>query len=246
MCVLISVLVSVVGAVVMVTIEHLIHFGYLSHFLAHLHHGTGSVLLESAVIGILIVFALLPVALTATFLLRRLNLANEQLVLMVNRDRLTDAASRDFFFSHVENEETKGVVLMVDVDHFKAVNDTYGHGTGDKALVEVASTLRRNTKREDIVCRFGGEEFVVYLADRTAHEGMIVAERLRELVANTPVLASGGTIRLTISIGGAIKDSSEEIDKIITRADEALYQAKECGRNQVVFAEDDRPARTAA
>ena len=122
---------------------------------------------------------------------------------------------------------------MVDIDYFKRVNDTYGHLTGDRVISHVASVLRDAVRPGDIVCRFGGEEFVVFLADADQNAGAIMAERLRALVAESPVDEAGTTLNVTVSIGGSLKSAAEHIETAIQRADDALYRAKTGGRNQV-------------
>ncbi|WP_415921322.1 GGDEF domain-containing protein [Tateyamaria sp. SN6-1] len=153
---------------------------------------------------------------------------------LVERDRLTDVATRDFFFSRMEQmPEAYGVSLMVDIDFFKHVNDTYGHLTGDKVISHVASLLQGAVRRDDIVCRFGGEEFVVFLAKADHSAGAAMAERLRKMVADTAMDDAGTVVNVTISIGGSLKDALEGVEAAISRADEALYRAKNAGRNQV-------------
>ncbi|MFL4471875.1 GGDEF domain-containing protein [Tateyamaria armeniaca] len=153
---------------------------------------------------------------------------------LVERDRLTDVSTRDFFFARMaQKPEAYGMSLMVDIDFFKRVNDTYGHLTGDKVIAHVATLLQRAVSPEDIVCRFGGEEFVVFLADTDHSAGAATAERLRALVADSPIDEAGTTLRVTVSIGGSLKEAADNIETAIQRADDALYVAKNDGRNQV-------------
>ena len=159
---------------------------------------------------------------------------SEELRRLVERDRLTDVATRDFFFERMsEMPDAYGTSLMVDIDFFKRVNDTYGHLTGDKVISHVASVLQNAVRASDIVCRFGGEEFVVFLADADHAAGEAMAERLRALVADSPIDEAGNTLSVTVSIGGSLKDAAENIELAIQRADDALYRAKNGGRNQV-------------
>ena len=159
---------------------------------------------------------------------------SQELRRLVERDRLTDVATRDFFFTRMAQEpEAYGISLKVDIDYFKRVNDTYGHLTGDRVISHVASVLRDAVRPGDIVCRFGGEEFVVFLADADQNAGAIMAERLRALVAESPVDEAGTTLNVTVSIGGSLKSAAEHIETAIQRADDALYRAKTGGRNQV-------------
>lgn len=167
-----------------------------------------------------------------------IHLLNEELTRIVSRDRLTDVATRDFFFENMQDDPTAyGVSLMVDIDFFKRVNDTYGHLAGDKVIARVAGVLKRETRPEDIVCRFGGEEFIVFLSNADYAAGAIMAERLRAVIAATPVISEGTHIRVTVSIGGSLKDATERIDASIRRADLALYRAKMGGRDRIEMAQ---------
>lgn len=156
---------------------------------------------------------------------------------LVNRDRLTDAATRDYFFDQMESDVNSfGVSLMIDIDHFKNINDTYGHLVGDKVIRHVAEALRRTVRDEDIVCRFGGEEFVVFLANHQTENGVEVAERIRTAIAKEVVRVQEAAISVTVSIGGSLKDAVTDINDAIKMADDALYRAKAAGRNQTIFA----------
>ena len=169
--------------------------------------------------------------------LRENTLLSDELVRLVNRDRLTDVATRDFFFRRMESDPTAyGVSLMVDIDHFKQVNDTHGHYAGDAVIKHVSQILRRETREQDIVCRFGGEEFVVFLHEVSADQGLVVAERMRTAVAADVLPATGDrpAVSVTVSIGGSLKERMEDINLSIQQADAALYQAKSNGRNRTV------------
>ncbi|WP_159453087.1 GGDEF domain-containing protein [Pseudooctadecabacter jejudonensis] len=162
---------------------------------------------------------------------------------LVERDRLTDVATRDYFFSKLKSRpDSYGVSLMVDIDHFKSVNDTYGHLAGDDVIVAVADVMRDTVRENDIVCRFGGEEFVVFLdrADKAA--GAKIAERIRADVAARVTQTGVGPVRVTVSVGGSLKEELENIEQTIQRADEALYQAKSLGRNRTVMDWDKQMA----
>ena len=122
---------------------------------------------------------------------------------------------------------------MIDADHFKKVNDTYGHKVGDKVLIELSSTVERALRDNDIVARYGGEEFVAFLADNNAEQGKIVADRLRESISRIVVYSEDKQpVKFTVSIGVSSSDISDNIDTLIRTADEALYRAKENGRNR--------------
>ena len=160
----------------------------------------------------------------------------QELQRLVDRDRLTDVATRDYFFARMaEMPDASGVTLMVDIDHFKRVNDTYGHLVGDRVIAEVAGILKASVQPQDIVCRFGGEEFVIFLQGRDRTTGQQAAEAMRGMVEAMYLKFAGEEISVTLSIGGALKDCTEHITVSIQTADAALYAAKEAGRNRTMF-----------
>ena len=125
-------------------------------------------------------------------------------------------------------------VLMLDIDHFKNFNDTYGHLAGDKVLATLAKTLRHSVREEDCVARFGGEEFVILLSECNPPSLFSVAERIRKEVEKMEVFEKDVRLKVTISIGGSLvkSDKTETPKTIIKRIDDALYQSKENGRNR--------------
>jgi diguanylate cyclase (GGDEF)-like protein len=126
---------------------------------------------------------------------------------------------------------------MVDLDHFKDVNDRYGHGVGDIVLTEVARRLRVTARPLDSVARFGGEEFLVVLPDCSEQDAVAVAERLRTRVGESPVVVGKSSrVSVTCSIGVATLQDDEHPSVLLTRADIALYDAKGDGRDRVVMA----------
>jgi len=122
-------------------------------------------------------------------------------------------------------------LLMLDIDHFKSINDTYGHQAGDNVLIEVASRVRRSLRGNDVVARWGGEEFVVMLRDCALPDARRLAEEIRSTIAEVPFGTLGS---LTVSIGAAEIRASENLASWLGRADQALYRAKRAGRNEVV------------
>jgi diguanylate cyclase (GGDEF)-like protein len=130
-------------------------------------------------------------------------------------------------------------VAMVDIDHFKRINDEYGHGAGDDVLRVVARRLRQATRPDDVIARWGGEEFCVLLAD-VADDGQLaaLAERLRRAVATGPVSVGGAShLAVTVSVGAARATSRQRMpESLLARADVALYRAKETGRNRASIA----------
>ena len=136
-------------------------------------------------------------------------------------------------------------VLVIDIDHFKSVNDEHGHEAGDAVLREVAGRMQDSVRLEDMVGRWGGEEFLVVLPNTTDQGAAELAERLRQVVADTPCrLADGDAVQVTISVGCAAS-LIDDAGILVRSADAAMYQAKQTGRNRVVVAAVDDLARSA-
>jgi two-component system cell cycle response regulator len=159
-------------------------------------------------------------------------------------DELTGLYNRRYVVAHLEelvarvnnDGATDTSVMMFDVDHFKAVNDQFGHPGGDDALRQLADRALRGVRSIDLVARLGGEEFVVVLPETDLAAATIVAERLRHAVAVEPFFIHSSSERhpITISIGVAVAQTGDTVDTLLQRADDALYQAKNAGRNKVV------------
>jgi len=159
-------------------------------------------------------------------------------------DELTGLYNRRYFDRHLalmldkaREQERDMAVMLIDMDFFKAVNDTHGHDIGDGVLREFAQRLRRNIRGVDLACRFGGEEFVVLMPDTDFRQAQGVAERVRMSVAERPFeLGAGLPLPVTVSVGVALNESdADSPEMILKRADVALYRAKREGRNRVVF-----------
>jgi two-component system, cell cycle response regulator len=132
-------------------------------------------------------------------------------------------------------------VMMVDVDHFKSINDTHGHAVGDKVLVELGKVIRSAVRSDDQVCRLGGEEFLVVCQDTDVSATLQVAERLRANVLGTPINVNGVQIQATVSIGIACKEPAmADVDELVKAADKALYGAKHAGRNRTCLMTEGR------
>jgi len=124
---------------------------------------------------------------------------------------------------------------MTDIDHFKEINDTYGHDIGDFVLKNFAERLRRNTRQSDLVCRMGGEEFLLIMPNTGLSGAYRIGERLRTRIASEPFQTGEGTrVRVTASVGiAALDGESETPESLLKRADNALYAAKRRGRNRI-------------
>ena len=135
--------------------------------------------------------------------------------------------------------------LLFDIDHFKKINDNHGHMIGDQVLQGIAQTCMKNLRTDDILGRFGGEEFVILLPETKLEDAKNIAERLRLLIEETPIQTEIGVIHATISIGLAIKGKTSRltIDQLLSRADRAMYRAKQAGRNRVIIW-DERDLQT--
>lgn len=176
----------------------------------------------------------------------KLRHANDELSKLAATDPLTGLANRRSFDDALKRDISRAqrtgeplCVLILDVDHFKVINDTHGHGFGDFVLTRIGDVLRSALRQGDFPARWGGEEFVALLPASPADGGKVVAERIRVTLEQTPIVAHGKTIRVTASFGVAefVKDASADpIRPLIERADAALYEAKRTGRNKVVVA----------
>jgi two-component system cell cycle response regulator len=171
--------------------------------------------------------------------------AREAMRFKATHDALTETWNRGTILETLEREVSRsrreGVglgVLMMDLDHFKSVNDTYGHLAGDSVLREVTKRMRAEIRPYDALGRYGGEEFLILLPGCNAAITRDKAEQLRELICREPVTTASGDLRVTMSVGGvAISDWPEDgTNQILQMADSALYRAKEDGRNRTVRA----------
>lgn len=167
------------------------------------------------------------------------------------RDPLTGLYNRAFFLDQVgplaEQGDARGLglaVLLLDIDHFKRVNDAHGHDAGDAVLREVAVVLRESTRTEDLVARYGGEEFIVGLPVAAPDQATDRAERIRANLAARRIKVHGDSLRVTASLGLSFAQSGRvgSLTSLITAADLCLYQAKNAGRNRVIFRVDPQPA----
>lgn len=168
---------------------------------------------------------------------------NEELYQNSITDRLTGVSNRLFLldflnreFSKARRKETPLSCIILDIDHFKKVNDSYGHLAGDRILAETAKLINSEVRNEDVFGRYGGEEFLLILPDTTMDEARKVGEKVRTAVESNTVLFEGKELKITISLGLAeyLNSESANEDQLIGSADTALYSAKKSGRNRLV------------
>jgi diguanylate cyclase (GGDEF)-like protein len=170
-----------------------------------------------------------------------LAISNKRLQALALTDSLTGLPNRRYGLERLEQEwavATRGgrpvCCMMVDIDHFKTINDTHGHHFGDEALRMVAANLRHAARKQDVVCRLGGEEFLVICADTDEQAGHQYAERLRQHVASHPLQVQNKTLHITVSIGLADNSQTRSVEAMMQQADERLYAAKAAGRNNTI------------
>jgi len=167
---------------------------------------------------------------------------NEKLKKLALLDPLTEVGNRRYAEENlrsIHNEASRYSwpfgVLFFDIDHFKNVNDTFGHDVGDLALKMVANTLAKNVRSFDLVCRWGGEEFIGIIKNVTAEQLKIVADKLRFLVEGSSFSVNGNIISVTISVGGSTIRGGDMVDSLLKRVDQLMYQSKSSGRNCVTI-----------
>lgn len=157
---------------------------------------------------------------------------------LARTDALTGIANRRLLNEAMANlnvEAKEYALILVDIDHFKRVNDTYGHDVGDDVLRELGMLLVAESEERHLVGRFGGEEFLIIMPNAKKEEVSRLAESIREKVSTFPFETSAGTLHITVSLG-ACHSNDIEVDSVLKHADEALYHAKESGRNRFILA----------
>ncbi|PTM89110.1 GGDEF domain-containing protein [Mycoplana dimorpha] len=199
---------------------------------------------KSIEIAVLVpLFITLPVAYFIFEAFRRAADAREQLQRIASTDSLTKVLNRGAFTmlvnAYLEKAQQQasmqyGSMLVIDADHFKKINDTHGHQTGDDAFKVMARTIRQNVREIDLVGRIGGEEFCVFLPATRRPDAEIAAERIRETITKVHILSEKGGVRLSVSIGAASFQGLATYDQLFAAADRYAYQAKAGGRNRVV------------
>ncbi|MGB3390875.1 MAG: GGDEF domain-containing protein [Pseudaminobacter sp.] len=168
----------------------------------------------------------------------QLTAAHRRLAEKASRDPMTGMLNREAFFAVIDASRRKadrGALLIIDADHFKRINDSYGHLTGDRALLEIVAAITRGVRAGDTLGRIGGEEFGAFLIGATDAEATVVAERIRREVEQISFKPTDeGTIPLTVSIGGTTCKLGATVSELMRAADRCLYEAKRRGRNLAI------------
>lgn len=165
----------------------------------------------------------------------------EELQIAIQYDHLTGIYNRHYFMNIIDNEMSRWhryemplSLLFIDIDHFKQVNDTYGHAIGDKVLKQIGTLLGKVLRDFDTLARWGGEEFIILLPNTGGNDALSLAERLRDRVAENEIIFNSKIYQMTVSVGMAdMIDTFEKAEDFIAAADQAMYRAKESGRNKV-------------
>lgn len=167
--------------------------------------------------------------------------AQAKMAEMSTVDELTKLHNRRYFIEALEGEferasryEIEMALIMVDLDHFKKINDTYGHPSGDMVLSKIGGILKKHVRRNDIACRYGGEEFAVILSNVSRENIYAAYDRFREMVSEHLFEYESNQFHITVSIGIAFSNDAESANDLLSQADQALYQAKDTGRNKTV------------
>lgn len=186
--------------------------------------------------------------------LRELAIAHHKLAVLASTDSLTEVLNRGAFTSLVDawlsevraQGRAGGALLVIDVDHFKGINDSFGHDRGDEALKLIATTIRDALRGIDIVGRMGGEEFGVFLPGTTGRQAELAAERIRRAVSEAEFRPDGRPQSLSVSVGGASFAQHASFEALYREADRRLYEAKHAGRNRVAVSTLEPGAARAA
>jgi diguanylate cyclase (GGDEF)-like protein len=186
--------------------------------------------------------------------MNHLESAQELLNHLAMIDPLTNVFNRRYFFDRAKVEleiarrhESRTSILLLDIDHFKRINDSYGHNVGDQILTGMVALCQENLREMDTLARLGGEEFVILLPETDLAEARHIAERLRRTLEHTPINTDSGLLNVTISIGVMSQPASDAhlpVHKLVQRADQAMYLAKRSGRNRVVTWQSQEPTQS--
>jgi len=186
-----------------------------------------------------------PISIFALSLLRLLTMTIEKVDSYVRLDSLTGVLTRAYLLGQIrERLHEGGCFMMVDADHFKAINDTYGHDVGDEALKKLAGVLIQHVSYDAIIGRLGGEEFGIFLPGARDHEAALAAAQLCDGMRQEGKFIAGHEVSLTVSVGAAVHVDGQPLEKTMKLADMALYHAKRSGRDRFYIADatDTMPA----
>ena len=206
--------------------------------------GVAAFTIKNAIIFAIILPLIIAVPITYAICTMSLRLANTKAELqkLADTDPLTRLRNRRSFFAAAEaslqsalSDGSPCALMVIDADHFKDLNDSYGHAVGDRALVAIADVLRENFRQSDYLCRVGGEEFAVLLHDIDSKDAQPLAQRLVNAVQNSPIVESNAIIEYSVSCGIADTGASYELATLFKAADDAMYVAKRQGRNRVAL-----------
>ena len=215
----------------------------LSILLLYLTRGETAFGLNNAILFASILPGLISIPITHWIGRTGINLTKAQTELrrLADTDPLTALSNRRSFFAEANELVSAGprpcALLVIDADHFKDLNDNYGHAVGDAALVNIADVLRNSFRGSDLICRVGGEEFAVLLPGVSIEQAKTMAQRVVDAVADSPIVAGNAIITYSVSCGVAQADPGEELAELFKRADDAMYAAKKYGRNRVALHE---------
>lgn len=209
------------------------------------HVLSSSVLSSLRYFNMVVTFTLLTYL--AMLYLSLIKKAEKQLLVMAATDPLTKLYNRRRITEIIEYEITRSKrvprtmsFLIGDIDHFKAINDHFGHEGGDQVLIEVSQTLRNAVREQDSVGRWGGEEFLIVLPNTELDGAVLVAERIRQAIGQLQVMAAGKPVSVTMTLGLSTCTEGENLETAISRADAALYRGKQAGRDRLEL--EERPA----
>lgn len=195
---------------------------------------------QNIVLGIIILTILIEAVFVFRPMVTRVSNFANQVQHDANHDHLSGLLNRRAFYFLAEQAKAISLrnkrpysALMIDVDHFKQINDTYGHEAGDLAIKHVSEILTQQSRESDIIARFGGEEFLILLLETDNRAAIIAGEKIRQALASSPLQFEQNSIPMTVSCGVAATSSeTTALDELIAKADKALYQAKQTGRNK--------------
>ncbi len=217
----------------------------IAQLLMYIGYNAFAIEIRSSEIIIVIIAPLIITVMVTWYLfglLIKLDTLEKEMRNLATYDQLTNTLTRKAFFEKAneykkiaDRESKKIILMMIDLDHFKKINDTYGHITGDFVLKSFGKVLNQYKRETDLIGRFGGEEFTLLLWGANSSGAIKYADYLHDKIRNLPLHYDGNTINISVSIGISDTESSNiEIKELIDQADKALYQAKETGRNKTI------------